>query len=169
MDTVTPVTEQPPAQPSHTKRNLTIAGIAVLAAAGIAIGVALSSTGGDSFTAHGEIQLTAIQYGDNVNPSSPADGDSCNGIEGYSDIRPGLTITIEGANGQPLATGLLQAGTMRDVANVSGLAEGLCELPFTISVPAGQAQYAVAIANRGAQEYSQSQLQQGVTLTLGVG
>jgi hypothetical protein len=168
MSEITDVTETPVApQPSHRRRNLLIAAGAVVAI-GAAVGISVAATGGPgSFTVHGSIQLNALQYGDSANPLSPKDGDACTGFDADSDIAPGLTVTIEGAGGQPLATGLLQAGTMQDVATTSGIPEGLCVMPFTITVPGGQSQYAVAIAGHGAQEYSQAQLAKGVALTLG--
>jgi hypothetical protein len=151
------------------RRPLLIAAGAVVVI-GAAVGISVAATGGSSsITVHGTVQLNALQYGDSANPLNPKDGDACSGFGADSDIAPGLTITIEGASGQPLATGLLQAGTMRDVATTDGDAMGLCVLPFTITVPGGQPQYAVAIAGHGAQEYSQAQLEKGVALSLGAG
>lgn len=155
-------------QSGRSRRSLLIGGAVVVAAAAIGIGIAVTSGGAPgSITVHGTVELNALQYEDNANPLSPADGDPCQGFDADADIAPGLTITIEGSAGQSLATGLLQAGTMQDVATTNGDAMGLCVMPFTITVPAGQSQYAVAIAGHGAQEYTGAQLAKGVALSLG--
>jgi hypothetical protein len=153
-------------QPPRKKRTLVIIIGAVVVGAGIAIGVA--ATGGTStITVHGTIELSDLQYGDNTNPSSPANGDSCQGLDSESDIVPGTTVTIEGSSGQALGGGLLQAGVVQGVGLDATFPGGLCVMPFTVTVPAGQSQYAVAITGHGTQEYSQAQLEKGVTLTLG--
>lgn len=149
------------------RRRPTLIGAAVVLAAAIGLAVWASTSGAGQMTVHGTISLTALQYGDNTDPSAPADGDSCDGFSGYSDIAPGLVITVEGSTGQPLGSGLLQAGTMQDVDSFGDL-EGLCVLPFTVQVPAGQSQYAVSIPGRGSQLYTPAQIAAGVTLSINV-
>jgi hypothetical protein len=154
--------------PAWKRHRVFIASIGVLILAA-AIAIWATRAGVGDMTVHGTISLSALQYGDNTNPTAPADGDSCAGFEGYADIAPGLVITVEGAAGQSLGTGLLQAGVMQDVATVDGLRQGLCVLPFTAKVPTGEAQYAVSIPNRGSQLFTPAQLAAGVQLSINVG
>lgn len=167
MDTVTPVTEQPPTQPSKKKRNLIIAGIAVLAAAGTAIGVAVSGGGAGSFTLKGTLTLNALGSGDSTNPLSPADGDPCITTGGYTDIAQGATVTIGGSTGQSLAVTGLSAGVETGVETDDGVALGTCVFKFSVEVPAGQSAYTVTISHRGTQTFTPAQAQAGVTLSLG--
>lgn len=157
-----------PVKPAWRRRPALFGAIAALV---VVVGVAIwaNQSGVGDMTVHGTISLSALQYGDDTNPSAPTNGDRCEGFSGYADIAPGLVITVEGSTGQALGTGLLQAGVMQDVATVDGLQQGLCVLPFTVKAASGQSQYAVSIPNRGSQLFTPAQIAAGVQLSISVG
>lgn len=162
-------TEADPRAPVWRRRPVQLAAAAVIVAAGVGIGIAVGSSGADQISVHGTLTLNALQYGDNTNPGAVADGDACDGFGGSGDIRPGLLVTVNGPDGHSVGSALLQAGVMQDVGTVDGLQEGLCVMPFTVSVPDGLSQYAVAIPGRGSQLFTAAQLRAGVALTLTLG
>jgi hypothetical protein len=163
MSEISEATEAPAAaQPSHRKRNLIIgAAVAVVAAAGIAIGVTATS-GPGTIAIHGSLSMGLLTYTDDTpgaDITNPKLGDTCSAGDGYSDIAPGATVTIGGATGQSVAVTALSAGRVA--------ASGSCEFDFSVSVP-DQANYTVTIGHRGTTTWSKAQATSsaGITLSL---
>lgn len=159
----------PPAAPrgSRTRRNWIIGGVvAVIAAAGIAIGVAAFS-GPGTIQIHGSINLGFTASEDTTNPDASITGDNliqagdaCTAASGYTDITPGATVTVGGGSGQSIGVGPLSSGK-----ETSG---GYCQFTFSIAVPAGQSAYTVSVSDRGVQTLSAAEVRDGIILTLGV-
>jgi uncharacterized protein DUF732 len=91
--------------------------------------------------------------------SIEVDGDTCKGIEGYSDIGSGTQVTVKNGKGEILATTTLGEGHGNDVQ---------CTFAFQFPITEGQDRYVVSVARRGDFSYSFQQLQQhGVEVHLG--
>ena len=171
-------------QPSHTRRNLAIGGLVILAAAGIAIGLTLAGSSSPTpavvaatkaapIEMEGEItvpflgtDLFAAQAQDVSSGASAAPnvGDTCVTLSGFSDISAGTAVTVGGPTGQTVAVGALDDGK---VAGEAGQTAS-CEFDFTIQVPKGLSEYTVTISHRGTQVFTPDQVQNSeIQLTLG--
>jgi hypothetical protein len=149
-----------PTTPSRKRRNLIIgAAIAAVAIAGITIGITATS-GPGSITIHGSLSMGVLTYTDDApgaDLTNPGLGDPCSAGDGYSDIAPGATVTIGGANGQSIAVAALSAGKVA--------ASGSCEFDFTASVP-DQSSYTVTIGHRGTTTWTKAQATSAAGMTL---
>lgn len=147
------------------KRPLIAAGIVVVAAAGIAIGVATTS-GPGTVQIHGVLALGPLAAIDTAT-GTPADGDTCQAESGYDDITAGVAVVVGNGTGQTIGTGALQAGVEANVDNSAGTPLGNCSFQFSVTVPAGESTYTVTISHRGTQTLTPHQVQNGILLTLG--
>jgi len=99
--------------------------------------VGLSGSGMDqpeTFTLGGTMTLTASQLG--------GSDSTCFGVGGYGDIIEGSAVTVYGANGNVIATGVLGRGT-RSSSNI-------CTFSVRVpNVPANETFYQVEISHRG--------------------
>lgn len=87
------------------------------------------------------------------------DGGQCVGTGGYSDISPGVAVTVGDSTGKTLAIGSITLGES---------APGQCLFVWAVKgVPFGLSEYTVTISHRGTQVLTQDQAQQPVDLTLG--
>jgi hypothetical protein len=146
------------------KRPLIAAGIVVVAAAGIAIGVTATS-GPGTVQIHGALALGPLAAIDTTT-GIPADGDACQAEGGYDDITAGAAVVGNGT-GQTIGTGALQAGTEANVDDSAGTPLGNCTFHFAATVPAGESTYTVTISHRGMQTLTPQQVTNGILLTLG--
>lgn len=88
----------------------------------------------ETFTLGGTMTLTASQIG--------GSDSACFGVGGYSDIAEGTAVTVYGANGNVIATGMLGRGTPG--------ASNICTFSVKVpSVPANETFYQVEISHRG--------------------
>lgn len=84
---------------------------------------------------------------------------SCSGKGGYSDITPGMQVTVKNGKGEILATTTLGAGQG---------GRYMCSFPFSFRITEGQDRYVVTASHRGDMSYSFADLKaRGVELTLG--
>lgn len=81
-----------------------------------------------------------------------ADGHSCHGENGYSDVGPATPVTVKSGTGEVLASTTLGPGT-GDAAH--------CTFAFSFPVTEGQDRYVVSIGRRGDFSYGFAQLRQG--------
>ena len=158
---------QAPRTPRWKRPRNIIAAAALIAAAGIGTGIAITNSGPGTITIHGTLTLGPTSAIDSANPTVPANGDPCSTSGGYSDIAPGATVTIGGSSGQTLTVTALGAGIEAGVTPDAGTPIGECVFSFTASVPAGQSAYTVTISHRGTTTFTPAQAQAGMALTLG--
>lgn len=95
---------------------------------------------------------------------------TCQGLNGYADLRAGAQVTVTDAAGKKLAVGALYKGLAGDfTTNTDGSQRASsCELPFDVDgIPSGVGPYGVEVSHRGVQTYSEAQLTSGRPLTLG--
>lgn len=117
------------------------------------IGVLGLSACSSSFDAEGTITLGP----DGVTQSSLAGGE-CDGSSGYDDITPGAQVILS-ADGKTVGKGELEEAKYDD---------GYCVFPFEVTGVAGGSDfYSVEISHRGEMEYTQDELEEGVSLSLG--
>jgi hypothetical protein len=83
----------------------------------------------------------------------------CHGTGNFTDISTGGTVTINDANGNPLATANLSAGSVDP--------NGFCAFAFDVPVRTGRGPYQVQITRRTAVQVNESDLFSLITLTLG--
>jgi len=109
----------------------------------------------DTVTASGVFVLT-----DNAGVNAiRVDGATCDGAEGYSDIKASTPVVVTNDKGEVLATTSLGPGK-GDAAQ--------CTFTFTFPATEGQERYVVSVGRRGAFTYSFGQLSsQGVHIRLG--
>lgn len=124
--------------------------VLLLGVAGLVIG--LRSSGGSSrITLHGALELDNGTSGfDDTNYASSGDG--CAGTDGYSDLAPGVSITVYDNSGKVVSVGALGSGT--DVGSAcifTWLIHGVPKSPF----------YKVEISHRGQLTYSYQQATAG--------
>lgn len=146
-----------PPQPWYRRRNPLIIAGAVVVAAGIGIGFALS---GGNVTVHGSLSMGLLTYSDDAPGAdimNPKPGDPCSTSGGYADIAPGATVTIGGASGQTVAVAALGSGKVNSA--------GECEFDFTASVP-DQARYTATIGTRGTTTWTKAQATSAAGITL---
>jgi hypothetical protein len=153
---------------------------AVIIAAGVGAGIALTSgngtaptaadassspTGAPSISVHGEITLGLFDATDDTTGTALSlhDGDPCTAVAGYSDITQGAEVTVGGSTGQTLGVVGLGAGVLSP--DTSGTL--LCSFTFNVLVPGGQSVYTVTISRRGTQTFTPDQVAAGISLTLG--
>lgn len=115
----------------------------------------------------GTLTLGVLAYEDTSNPTAQADGDTCQGFEGYGDIISGIAVTVGGSTGQTLGIGQLSTGVLSDVDDSLGTPMGDCVFTFDVAVPNGQSVYTVTISHRGTQTFTPTQVASGIALTLG--
>lgn len=153
-----------------------VLGVLVLvAAAGIAVYLlgrpdatapsAVPSASSDAtFTAAGTLHLDLGQFSWNS-----VQDPTCQGLNGYSDLRGGTQVLVTDATGKKLAVGALAAGRTGDfTANSDGTQRaGACSLDFAVpGIPRGVGPYGIEVSHRGVQNYTEAQLDRGVTLGL---
>jgi hypothetical protein len=115
-----------------------------------------------SFTASGALVLKRGEFSWN----SAADP-TCQGLNGYSDLRAGTQVTVTDASGKKLAIGVLAKGNAGDFSTEADGTQraASCSLPFAVSgVPRGVGPYGIEISHRGVQNYNEAQLDSGVIL-----
>lgn len=164
---VSPETPTAPVPWFRKRRNQAIGAVAVLVAAGVAVGLPVTGAGPGTITVHGTLSIGGMANDTGSDPFSPVDGDPCYGIGGYSDITAGKTVTISGGTGQVLATTGLSSGVETDLPANASIATSNCVFSFSAQVPAGQSAYTIAVSGRGSQTFTPAQAQAGVALSLG--
>jgi hypothetical protein len=155
----------PPVPLWRRKQTLIIGAVAVVAAAGIAIGMAATS-GPGTVQIHGVLALGPLDAIDTTT-GTPADGDSCAAASGYDDITAGAAVVVGDGSGRTIGTGGLQAGIEAHVDDSAGTPLGNCSFQFAVTVPAGESTYTVTISHRGMQTLTADQVKNGILLTLG--
>lgn len=160
------MTAEPPRTPLWRRRPVQVGAAVVAVAIGAGVYFAVSS-GPTQVHVRGTLQLGPLGSVDSVNPSHAANGDACEAAQGYSDISAGATVTVGGANGQPLAVGALGGGVESNVDTSFSMPLGDCVFSFDVAVPAGQSAYTVTISHRGTQTFTPDQVAAGIHLTLG--
>lgn len=161
-DTFRPV--RPPRRGSHVAlRVVTVVAVLVaVAAVLLALGVLpnplrhhAKPAGAATFTMSGAITIEGtptVEFAVN-------DDESCEGIDGFSDLGRGVAVVIGDARGHTVATGSLDPG----VASLTS-----CELPWHVSgVPANLSEYTVTISHRGTQVVPGGEATQPLELTIG--
>lgn len=117
-----------------------------------------SSTAPPTFTVTGGLDLktTSVTADDLLTA-----GGSCAGKGGFDDISEGTQVVISDKSGTTLALGQL-SNSSYDIAD--------CHFDITVdSVPAGKSFYKVEVSHRGGIQFTESQLREGITLSLGDG
>jgi hypothetical protein len=125
---------------------------------------AAASPSAAAFTAAGTLLLKRGEFSWN----SAADP-TCQGLNGFSDLRGGTQVTVTDAAGKKLAIGVLANGRAGDFTTDSDGAQraASCALSFAVTgVPRGVGPYGVEISHRGVQNYNEAQLDAGVTLRI---
>jgi hypothetical protein len=162
----TPVSPPPP-----RRRRALWATAAIVVTAGLAVGIA-ALTGafasrptpkapGPTFILHGSLSL--IDAGITLNLSLGSDN-SCEGINGFSDLSVGTAVTVADPQGRQVATGALTTGIL-DEPSSGGPSS--CVFGFSVAaVPAGLSSYSVTISHRGTQVYSEEQARTGLALSI---
>jgi hypothetical protein len=152
--------------PWWRKPAVTAAAGIVLAGAGVAVGVALTSHAPDSSTdtspqthVWGSIAITGFNFTDTQNPTDSHTGDACKTTSGYDDITEGAAVVIGGPTGQ-IGVGALSGGSISN-------GNSACSFSFDVAVPSGLSVYTVTISHRGTQTFTPDQLTGGVRLSLG--
>lgn len=106
-----------------------------------------------SFDAAGTITLGP----DGVTQYAPGGGE-CDGYSGYDDITSGAQVILS-ADGKTVGKGELGEAKYDD---------GYCVFPFEVTGVAGGSEfYSIEISDRGDMQYTQDELEEGVTLSLG--
>lgn len=93
-----------------------------------------------------------------LSQSSP----TCEGLQGYADIRPGAQVTVTDAAGKVIAVGSVDVGTAQGITapDANGLQRATtCVLPFRVTgVPHGVGPYGVEVSHRGVLHYDEAKL-----------
>lgn len=170
-------------QPRASVGSLLPAGIA--AAAVLVVLLAVVVTGDeDGQTLTGEFTLTDTE-------SVSGTAESCRGTGGYSDVGPGMNVTVRNGSGEIIASGNTESldaeehfGTEAEEDSEEGeestspqeLAETMfevlgCTVVFEIDIPKSEF-YAIAVGRRGELSYSREELEElnwnvSLTVTLG--
>lgn len=97
-----------------------------------------------TYTVAGKVQLQRGQW--------TADGTGCRSTK----VSPDAQIVVTDAHGASLAYAPLQAGRVT---------AGGCELPFTLTVPAGKGPYGVDVPGWGMAKYTEPELADTLELT----
>jgi hypothetical protein len=84
--------------------------------------------------------------------SITADGSTCHGTRGYSDIGSGTQVTVKNGKGEILASTALGEGHGDDTA---------CRFAFSFPITEGQDRYVVSVGHRGEFVYDFEQLRRG--------
>lgn len=106
------------------------------------------------FTATGTLTLSSADGG------GISAGASCSGTAGFDDIREGTQVVIRDETGTTVGVGRLE--------NARSLGSTTCVFSFTVTgVEGGADFYDVEVSRRGGITFSQEELEQGVSLTLG--
>lgn len=153
------------------------AAAAILAAGGVAIGLALgsdspadgSSGSVPTFTIRGSISIS-----NNFAGSIRYEGTSCRGGGGFSDLTPGTAVTVKNGTGQVVATGALGT-TVTAMTTVPSVVAGLpntvvgaCTLNFAVqNVPGGLDAYVLTVSHRGDRVLRPAEARGDVKLTVG--
>ncbi|PXY20327.1 hypothetical protein [Prauserella endophytica] len=146
-----------------TMRTRTVAIAGVLVVAGIATAAYLLVRPGD-FTARGTVTITGGSGIVGVSSGGVFYGDhgSCRGVDGYSDLTPGSTVSIANSSGEIVALGAIEVGESK-----TGVTEPGCMLHFNVhEVPAGDGPYQVAVGHRNAVPASEDELRSGALLVI---
>jgi hypothetical protein len=146
---------------------LAIGAPALLLGAGLGVGATLLATRAVATSAAAEASTTSptattftVSGSMVLHDGFGADGVPCSGDGGYSDIAEGTQVVISDESSKTLAVGVLKAGR-RD-------SNGRCKFPFEVlRVPTGQSFYGIEVSHRGRLQYSESQIRQGLQLSLG--
>lgn len=138
--------------------------LVVLSVAIIACGAASdpsTTTGVPTETIEGRILLRQGSEGRGGQPGS------CEGRDGYDDIRAGAQVTVKDENGTVIATGRLEGGQQVEVPSATLY---ICEFGFQVDVPADKSFYAIEVSHRGEITYSRAEMEESawtVDLELG--
>lgn len=98
-----------------------------------------------SYTVEGAIRLQHGQY--------KTAGGACAG-----DVESGDQVIVTNASGAALTYAEIRAGRVTD---------SVCEMPFTLVIPAGGGEYGVDVPTWGLTKYSEKELADTLTLTFG--
>lgn len=121
-----------------------------------------SSTGPGTFTVSGTVILSRGQF-TWVSSENP----TCNGFNGFDDIRGGGQVTVTDASGKTLAVGSISRGNAEGITTETDGTHraAICPLPFSVlDVPRGVGPYGVKITHRGTLTYTEDQLIASLTL-----
>lgn len=130
------------------KTKVTLAGlVAGIAAAAAVLAVVALGASGPPLKVHGDMEVL----------------ESClSAGTDYPDIASGAQVVITDASGNVLAVTAL--GSMKDITTALN---GVCDYPFTVTVPPGLPRYGVAIGHdRGTVWFTASQMRRGPALSL---
>lgn len=92
-------------------------------------------------------------------------GQVCTTPDGYGDISDGAQVTITDADGRTIGLARLGAGHVR-TEDTPDLLD--CAFTFAGRAPAGRGYYGVQVADRNVLRYRESELRDGVIITLGI-
>ncbi|RIK07695.1 MAG: hypothetical protein DCC47_16455 [Acidobacteria bacterium] len=138
------------------RRGFTVGVAAALAVGALVTGVVLvvrNIAGPDSFTVGGTMTLQ-----DGFTPSSATQFD-CEGEGGCSDMSPAAAVTVSDQSGTLLAKDRLDGSI--DMGDS-------CIFTFAVAdVPRGAAFYEVEISHRGGISFTESEAEDGISLSLG--
>jgi hypothetical protein len=176
-----PATWKPPApvdvKPPKRRSALIVAAalgvLALIAGTGLAVyllgrpdaatpATAPSASSSAPFTAAGTLHLKRGEFSWNS-----VQDPTCQGLGGYSDLRAGTQVLVTDATGKKLAVGALAAGRAGDFTTDSDGTQrvGSCALDFAVAgIPRGVGPYGIEVSHRGVQNYTEAQLDRGVTL-----
>lgn len=142
----------PPAKPRRTFGLPLLLGSSLTTLAlGVGIGwAAFHTTSPSTISVHGSITVGATQYA--------AGSAACDAPSGFTDISPGVAVTIGDQTGKTIGVGQLGNG----IPQASG-----CKFPFQVTVPGGSSLYTVTISHRGTQTYTAAQTATGFDMALG--
>lgn len=118
------------------------------------VAIAVAVSGEDTFMLRGDLTLRSESIIDN--------GNVCGGTGGYSDIRPGASVTVYDADGRIIGSGHISNST-----TAGSPQQPDCQLSFAVEVPAGLDFYSVEVGRRGRVTFPADRAEQGVQLTLG--
>jgi hypothetical protein len=109
-----------------------------------------------TFTAGGSISVRT----DDFRSSVDVVGGDCHGVGGFADMHQGTQVVVMDQTGATLALGQLDAGNYTSTIS--------CKFLFNVSnIPVGKPFYKIEIANRGGLQYTQDELSQPLSLSLG--
>lgn len=136
----------------------------VLAGVGVAAAIVLIGVAAHAMAAPKPINITGTftltdtpVFG--LDSSIDTTSDGCEGTGGYNDLHQGTPVTVTDQTGAIVALGSLTSGVPSGDS---------CMFVFGVSnVPAGKGFYGVAVSHRGSVQYTEQQLRDGVSLSVG--
>ncbi|UWD83674.1 YgdI/YgdR family lipoprotein [Curtobacterium flaccumfaciens] len=101
---------------------------------------------------------------------NPTIGNPCIPKSGYDDIDEGSQVVVSNARGEKIALGSLEEGTLANGPSGDAFFQSVCQFAFSVDdIPDEGRIYSVHVGNenRGEQSYSRTDLQSGISLTIG--